>query len=83
MSYSLPVISTFEGGIPDIVEDSITGFLVPQRDIQSLADKIETLICNPQMRTEMGEAGRKKYESDFTQMKFEYHLQKVIDDVLK
>ena len=83
MSYSLPVISTFEGGIPDIVEDSITGFLVPQRDIHALADKIEILISNPQLCAELGEAGRKKYESDFTQEKFEYLLQKIIEDVLK
>lgn len=83
MSYSLPVISTFEGGIPDIVEDSVTGFLVPQRDIYALADKIETLISNPQLRAKLGEAGRKKYESDFTQIKFEHHLQSIIEDVLK
>ena len=32
MEYGLPCISTFEGGIPSVVEDAKTGFLVPQRD---------------------------------------------------
>lgn len=82
MSYSLPVISTFEGGIPDIVEDNVTGFLVHQKVVDELADKIEILINSPQLRAEMGKAGRKKYESDFTQTQFECSLQKTIEDVL-
>ena len=40
MQFGLPVISTFEGGIPEIVEDHITGFLVKQNDVQGLAEKI-------------------------------------------
>lgn len=71
MQHSLPVISTFEGGITDVVEDGVTGFLVPQRDIHSLAEKLEILINNNHLRTKMGIAGRKKYEEEFTLKAFE------------
>lgn len=74
MQFSLPIISTFEGGIPDVVKDGINGFLVPQRDAQALADKLEVLIVNPLLRKEMGFAGRKLYEEKFTIEIFEKRL---------
>ena len=43
MKHNLPIISTFEGGIPDIIKDGETGFLVPQKDSQALAQKLEIL----------------------------------------
>jgi len=86
MQYRLPVVSTFEGGIPDIVEDGVTGFLVPQRDVGALADKMEILLNDAELRKRMGEAGFSKYENEFTQEKFEDRLieilQHVIDDRL-
>ena len=74
MQFSLQIISTFEGGIPDVVKDGINGFLVPQRDAQALADKLEVLIVNPLLRKEMGFAGRKLYEEKFTIEIFEKRL---------
>ena len=81
MQYSLPIISTYEGGIPDIVEDGITGFLVPQRNVQQLADKIEILINNRHLATEMGKAGRKKYENKFTIDIFENRLVSILENI--
>ena len=81
MQYSLPVISTFEGGIPDLVEHNKTGFLVPQRDVNALAHYLETLILNPELRTSMGQAGRRKYESEFTQAHFENRLVQILKQV--
>ena len=80
MQHKLPVVSTFEGGIPDIVEDGRTGFLVPQKDAVALAEKLEILIQNPTLRQKMGNAGRKKYEEEFTINKFEKNLLKIIRD---
>jgi len=82
MQYSLPVISTFEGGIPDVVEDDVTGFLVQQKDVQALADKLETLIHNPELRKQMGEAGRRKYEEEFTIEKFEDNMINILNACL-
>jgi glycosyltransferase involved in cell wall biosynthesis len=83
MQFSLPIISTFEGGIPDIVENNISGFLVHQRDIIDLAEKLELLINNPPMRQKMGTAGRKKYEADFTLAAFEVRLTTILKELVK
>ncbi len=82
MCYSLPVISTYEGGIPDIVEDSITGYLVPQKNVEALAEKLELLIKNPDLRQQMGAAGRRKYEQEFTLEIFEKKMVDILQLIL-
>ena len=74
MCNGLPVISTFEGGIPDIVEQGVTGFLISQKDENSLADKLEELIRNQELRQKMGSNGRKKFETEFKQEIFEKRM---------
>ena len=81
MQYSLTVVSTPEGAIPDVVDDGVTGFLVPQRDAVALADKLEILINNPKQRSEMGAAGRLKYEKEFTLEKFEDRMTEILCQV--
>lgn len=78
MQFSLPIISTFEGGILEIVEDGINGFLVKQRDSIALADKLEILINNPELRKNMGKLGRKKYEREFTLDIFEEKMKDIL-----
>lgn len=82
MQFSLPIVSTFEGGIPEVVEDGITGYLVPQQNAQALAEKLEILIQNPALRQQMGESGRIKYENDFTLDRFENRLTDVLQSIL-
>jgi len=82
MSYSLPVVSTFEGGIPDLIEDGLTGFLVPQKNIQAFADKLEVLIKNPELRQIMGKAGRKKFEKELTLEVFENRFKEILQQVI-
>ncbi len=82
MQHSIPIVSTFEGGIPDVVEDGITGFLVPQKDAQILAEKLELLIKDHELRIKMGVAGRSKYEKEFTLQAFESKLQRILEDIL-
>ena len=83
MSFSLPIISTFEGGIPDIVNDELTGYLVQQRDSVALAEKIELLIQNPDLRKKMGIAGRKIFLQKFTLDKFENRLISILQPVIQ
>jgi glycosyltransferase involved in cell wall biosynthesis len=78
MQYSLPVISTFEGAIPDLVDDSKTGFLVNQKDTVALADAMEKLICDPCLRKELGRNGYNKYMEQFTIGKFEKRLTEIL-----
>ncbi|KOH46929.1 glycosyl transferase family 1 [Sunxiuqinia dokdonensis] len=82
MQYSLPVISTFEGGIPDVIEDGITGFLVPQKDVEALASKLEFLINNPKVRHQMGAAGRQKFENEFKLEVFENRLTDILQQII-
>lgn len=74
MQFSLPVVTTFEGGIPDMVDNNVTGFLVPQQDAIALADKLAILINDPMLRKNMGGAGRAKYEQLFTLKIFEKNM---------
>ena len=53
----VPVISTKHTGIPEIVLDGKTGFLVSERDVQGLAEKLELLISDPALRARIGRAG--------------------------
>jgi len=83
MQYSLPVVSTFEGGIPDLVENGVTGYLVPQKNAEALADKLEILIKNPELRAQMGKAGRIKFENEFTLDIFEHRLNEILHKILE
>ena len=83
MQFSLPVISTTEGGISEVVSDGNTGFLVPQRNVTALARKIETLVNDAELRHKMGEAGKERYYSYFTIAKFEERLVNILRDSAK
>jgi len=58
LSQGLPVLSTQHSGIPELVRDGEFGFLVPERDVNALAEKLEYLIEHPEIWPEMGRAGR-------------------------
>jgi glycosyltransferase involved in cell wall biosynthesis len=71
MRAGLPVVSTDEGGIPDIVEDGTTGFIVPKQDAEQLASRIEQLINDRELRSAMGIAGQKKFRENYVSGIFE------------
>ncbi|MCX8148583.1 glycosyltransferase family 4 protein [Thermaurantimonas aggregans] len=54
----IPVICSDAGGLPENIEHNVTGFIVPRRDSDAIADKIIFLIENPDLRLKMGKAGR-------------------------
>jgi colanic acid/amylovoran biosynthesis glycosyltransferase len=65
MACGLPVVASDAGGIPELVENRVSGILVPPRDPIALADAIQELAADPSMRGRMGEAGRQKILRDF------------------
>jgi glycosyltransferase involved in cell wall biosynthesis len=83
MQYSLPIVTTYEGGLPDMVENGVTGFLVPQHNTEALAEKLEILIQNPMIRLQMGNVGYQKYENKYTLEIFEKRIVEIFDKILK
>ena len=83
MEHGLPCISTTEGGIPGIVDDGKTGYLVPKHDAVALADKIEMFIRDIDLRHKMGLAGREKFEREFTLEVFEKRMVEILSDNVK
>lgn len=83
MQHSLPVITAFEGGMPDMVDDGQTGYLIPRfNDVETLTDRLEQLIRNPSLLAEMGYNGRMKYERHFTLPIFEHRLLMILQEVV-
>ncbi len=66
MSCERPVISTYAGGIPEIVVHDRTGLLVKPDDTQALADAILQLLNSEKQRGEMGKEGKKRVENKFS-----------------
>ncbi len=58
MSLSKPVVGSRVGGIPEIIEDQVTGFVVKPGDPRELADRIADLLQDPVRAADMGQAGR-------------------------
>jgi glycosyltransferase involved in cell wall biosynthesis len=65
MAAGVPVVTTRIAGVSELVEDGVSGYLVPPGDPVLLADRIKTLLTDNQLRTRFGAAGRAKVEKDF------------------
>jgi len=74
MSFGLPIVTTSEGAIPDMVEDGVNGFLVPQRDVTTLADRLALLLTSRETREKMGARGREKFLQRFRIETFEANI---------
>lgn len=66
MACSKPVVSFKVGGIPEIVEDSITGILVPPKSYQGLANAVIEVLKDKEKAITMGEKGRQRVEQFFS-----------------
>jgi glycosyltransferase involved in cell wall biosynthesis len=65
MACELPVVVTDVGGVSEAMSDGVEGFLAPARDAGALADALERLWSDPELRRRMGSAGRERVLSDF------------------
>lgn len=83
MEYGLPCISTFEGGIPSLIDDGETGFLVQSKDTEALADKMLWLIEHQEEGLLMGKKGRNRFLENFTLDIFEHRMADILSAVIK
>jgi glycosyltransferase involved in cell wall biosynthesis len=74
MACGLPVVSTRWRAIPSVVDDGQTGFLVQPHDSKGVADRLEALANNPELRRSMGQRGREKFLAEFL---FDRHAQQM------
>lgn len=67
MSHSLPVIASRIGGLPEIVDDGVTGLLFEPGNSEELADMMRLLWGNPNLCEKMGKAGREKVIREYSE----------------
>ena len=80
--FGIPVISTFEGAIPDMIDDGKNGYLVEAKDPEALSTKIKKFIDEPDLVKEMGKNAQKKFQENYTFTKFEERFIKVLNGQL-
>lgn len=65
MAAGLTVVSTYHSGIPELIQDGVTGFLAPERDTATLASRLAWIARNPEACEPVAQAARRKVEADF------------------
>jgi glycosyltransferase involved in cell wall biosynthesis len=82
MSLKKPVIATNFGGPKEIIEDALSGILVPAKDPAALAEKIEMLIINPDLRAQLGENAHFRVKTVFNMEQFTLNLHRIYSGLL-
>ncbi len=83
MASSKPVVASAVGGIPEAVQDQVTGLLVPPKDPDSLATAILKLLKNREWAINMGKEGRKRVEEFFSIDSEVKKIQQLYDSLFK
>jgi glycosyltransferase involved in cell wall biosynthesis len=65
MAMELPIVSSFSGAIPELIEDGVSGLLVPPNDEKALAAAIARLLDDPELGRRLGAAARRRVEEKF------------------
>ena len=79
MMWGIPIISTSEGAIGDMIINDETGFIVEKKNVEELANKIKFLIENPIISKQMGERGNVNFYKYYTVEVFERNLLKILN----
>jgi glycosyltransferase involved in cell wall biosynthesis len=83
MAQQKPVVATDGGGVPEIVEDGVTGLLVPMGDAPRMAQAITYLLDHPEIAAPMGCQGRRRVLAQFTIQKTARMVESVYSEVLR
>lgn len=82
MACKVPVVGTTIGGIPEMIEDGTTGFLIPPSNSAALAEKLSPLIKDETLRKDMGEAAKQRVEDFFSESKMIRETEQVYLDLM-
>ncbi len=83
MLFSKPVLATNVGGVPEVVEDSVNGRLVPAGDRAAMAEALVHLLSNHSLMADYGHNGRKKILQEFSPDVRAEQMTQVYEDILK
>jgi glycosyltransferase involved in cell wall biosynthesis len=78
----LPTVGTRHGGIPEIIDDGRTGFLVPEREVEPLARALRSLVRDGSLRSRMGAAARERMEREYDTVVQNRRLEDLLEGVL-
>jgi glycosyltransferase involved in cell wall biosynthesis len=82
MAAGLPVVATDVGGLREVVDDAVTGFLVPVGDARALGERLAQLDADPALRCELGAAARRRAAADFALPGWRRRHVQLYDDLL-
>lgn len=82
MSLGRPVVAAKVGCLPEIVEDQVTGLLVPPGDPTALSEALRRLLEDPGLADSMGQAGRRRFEERYTLEGFARNTERLYGEVL-
>jgi glycosyltransferase involved in cell wall biosynthesis len=82
MAARRPVISTNMGGPKEMIEDGVSGFLVPPHQPKAFADRLEALIRDPELRKRLGAAARERIERHFSEEAFNGQIREIVHGYL-
>lgn len=83
MATGMPVVATRHGGIPELVEEGVSGFLVPERDAEALAERVTHLLEHRELWPRMGNAGRAKVVAEFDSERLATELERLYRSVVE
>lgn len=78
----IPLVSTRSGDSADLIEDSVTGFLVSPKDETHMVESLNFLLANPEDRFRMGQAGREKMRREFSIESMIARMSEIYEDAL-
>lgn len=82
MQYHLPIVTSNEGGIPDVVEDGFNGYICQRKDVNSLVLALEKLLNDKKLREDMGVNGYQIYKNKFTLEAFEKNMNDILQSLI-
>jgi glycosyltransferase involved in cell wall biosynthesis len=82
MASALPVVATRVGGIPELLTDGNEGFLIEHGNPEMLAQRLETLVADAELRRHMGETGRQTTTTRFHPTRWIGEVEDFYDTVL-
>ncbi len=77
----MPIVSTLHSGIPEIVQDGVSGYLVAEKDVEALSDRLTFLLAHPDRWEDMGRAGWKIVEERFNMESLNVELETIFTDL--